>query len=583
MCGIFGVVGVKNAAKIVFNGLKKLEYRGYDSWGITVGGNNSLARERQLGKIGSAKINLPQSTISLGHTRWATHGKVTISNTHPHLDCTGKLSLVHNGIIENYQKLKQVLRSHQFHSETDSEVALHLIEENLKTNSLKNAVQRTFRKLTGLNAFILLSAQTEELVAVKTGSPLIIGLSEEYNLISSDVWALTDHTDRLIYLEDNQMASITAKRVIVYDALTGKKIKPKISRLNLKSQTSRLGKFRHYTEKEIYDQPKLIRTLAEIDKKTFQPVVKTIKSAKQVCLVGCGTAYFAALFGEYLLNQAGIEAESIVASEFNKNKALLRGNKIYIMLSQSGETIDVIEAVNLIKKHNLKVIGITNNQGSTLSRLADHTIQIQAGQETAVASTKAFSAKLSLLILLESMLKSKLSASRQLLTKISQFLDKLCLGDCREQIKRLASTIKHNNHLFVIGRLFSYPIALEAALKIKEISYIHAEALPGGELKHGPIALIENKTPCLVLAPNDQTYTDQISAAHEIKARGGYIIGISTKNNPVFDEYLQVPDLKQATVIAMTVITQLLAYDLATARGINPDKPRNLAKSVTVK
>lgn len=583
MCGIFGVVGVSNAAKVVINGLKKLEYRGYDSWGITVSKNGSLARERKLGKIGLATTNLPLSTIGLGHTRWATHGQVTVSNTHPHLDCTKKLCLVHNGIVENYLQLKQDLKSHQIKSETDSEVALHLIEEHLKTNSLKKSVQLAFSSISGLNAFILLNAKSDELIAVKNGSPLAIGLGKNCNLISSDVWALADHTERIIFLEDNQLAKITAHAVTIYDVLSGKKMKPKVCRLDLKSQKSRLGNFRHYMEKEIYDQADLLKTFAKTDKKILQPVVKAIKLASQVYLLGCGTASYAALFGEYLFNLSGIEAESIVGSEFTKNKALLHGNKAFIMLSQSGETIDVIEAVNLAKKAKLKVIGLTNNSSSTLARLADQSILLQAGQEVAVASTKAFTAKLSFLILLEATLKERLSEARQLLLKSGLFIQNLCQGQSRQQIKKLAVIIKDQSNLFAIGRLLSYPIALEAALKIKEVSYLHAEGLPGGELKHGPIALIEPKTPCLVLAPNDQTYPNQISAAHEIKARGGYIIGISVKDNPVFDEYLAVPDLKQATAIAMTVITQLLAYDLAVARGLNPDKPRNLAKSVTVK
>lgn len=584
MCGIFGIVGNnKKASKVVLEGLKKLEYRGYDSWGIVVNKNGSLKRERHTGKIGQAETKLPDSTIGLGHTRWATHGGVTIGNAHPHLDCTQKLSLVHNGIVENYRSIKTKLKAHQFQSETDSEVALHLIEENLKTLNPKEAVQSAFKSVTGMNAFILLNADVNELIAVKNGSPLTIGLGKSFNLISSDVWALLSHTNKVIFLEDNQLVRITSKKIQVFNALTGKKIKPKITTLNWQAEQSKLGKFHHYMEKEIHDQPKVIDNLARLDKLTLKAVSDQVKNAKQVYLLGCGTASYAALFGEYLFNMAGFNVESIVGSEFNKNKRLLSKDKAFVMLSQSGETIDVVEAVNLAKKSNIKIVGITNVLGSTLYRKADQNILLEAGQEVAVASTKAFTAKLSILIQLASLLEDNLSHAKKLINQSAQAVTKLCQGSQRRVIKKLTQSIKDQDNMFVIGRLLSYPIALEAALKIKEVSYIHAEGYAGGELKHGPIALIDQGTPCLVLAPKDQTYTDQISAAHEMKARGGYIIGISPENNPVFDVYLKVQDLEQATAIPITVVAQLLAYDLAVARGLNPDKPRNLAKSVTVK
>lgn len=584
MCGIFGIVGNnKKASKVVLEGLKKLEYRGYDSWGIVVNKNGSLKRERHTGKIGQAETKLPDSTIGLGHTRWATHGGVTIGNAHPHLDCTQKLSLVHNGIVENYRSIKTKLKAHQFQSETDSEVALHLIEENLKTLNPKEAVQSAFKSVTGMNAFILLNADVNELIAVKNGSPLTIGLGKSFNLISSDVWTLLSHTNKVIFLEDNQLVRITSKKIQVFNALTGKKIKPKITTLNWQAEQSKLGKFHHYMEKEIHDQPKVIDNLARLDKLTLKAVSDQVKNAKQVYLLGCGTASYAALFGEYLFNMAGFNVESIVGSEFNKNKRLLSKDKAFVMLSQSGETIDVVEAVNLAKKSNIKIVGITNVLGSTLYRKADQNILLEAGQEVAVASTKAFTAKLSILIQLASLLEDNLSHAKKLINQSAQAVTKLCQGSQRRVIKKLTQSIKDQDNMFVIGRLLSYPIALEAALKIKEVSYIHAEGYAGGELKHGPIALIDQGTPCLVLAPKDQTYTDQISAAHEMKARGGYIIGISPENNPVFDVYLKVQDLEQATAIPITVVAQLLAYDLAVARGLNPDKPRNLAKSVTVK
>lgn len=585
MCGIFGIVGAKdNAAQIVLSGLKKLEYRGYDSWGITVKKNSMLVRERHTGKINQAKTKLPPSSIGLGHTRWATHGGVTIGNAHPHLSCDQKLCLVHNGIVENFRPLKQKLvKNHKFSSETDTEVALHLIEENAKSSQLLKATQKSFKKITGMNALIVLSADTNQLVAVKNGSPLTIGISKGKTYISSDVWALLDHTNKVIFLEDNQMALLEPTGVKLYSVISGKPLKPKITTLNWQKEQSRLGSFHHYMEKEIFDQPKVLDTLSRLTKNQLQPITNAIKESPRTYILGCGTASYAALIGEYLLNMAGFNVDSIVGSEFKKNAALLDKNQAFIMLSQSGETIDVVEAVNLAKRAKMKIIGITNVLGSTLYRLSDYQVLLQAGQEVAVASTKAFTAKLAILIQLKFLLENKLKQGQDLINKSAKSVTQLFKPTYRKKIKTLAKTIKDKDHILVVGRLLSYPLAMETALKIKEVSYIHAEGYAGGELKHGPIALIEQNTPCIVLAPLDSTHTDTISSAHEMKARGGFIIGISPKNDPVFDFHLSVPDLKEATLIPMVVIAQLLAYDLAVARGLNPDKPRNLAKSVTVK
>jgi len=585
MCGIFGVIAKSdNAAQTVLNGLKKLEYRGYDSWGIAVKQNGKLVRERHVGKIGQAQTKLPKSTIGLGHTRWATHGGVTIGNAHPHLGCSQKLCLVHNGIVENFRPLKETLiKSHQFASETDTEVALHLIEEKAKKLSPFKAVQSSFKQVHGMNAFILLNADSEELIAVKNGSPLTIGLGKSANYISSDVWALLDHTNQVIFLEDNQLAQISQNKVKLFDAITGKALKPKITTLDWQAEQSRLGKFHHYMEKEIFDQPQILDNLARTDKSIIASVTQAIKTSSRAYFLGCGTASYAALFGEYLFDMTGVDVEAIVGSEFAKNQKILSKDSVFLMLSQSGETIDVVGAVNLAKTKKMKIIGITNVLGSTLYRKSDTKILLRAGQEVAVASTKAFTAKLAILMQMASQIENDLKPTQKLITQAAKATKDICYGKTRKQIKSLAKKIKDQDHMFVVGRLLSYPIALETALKIKEVSYIHAEGYAAGELKHGPIALIDQGTPCIVIAPNDQTYTDSISSAHEMKARGGFIIGISPKPDPVFDVCLKVPDLKQATAIPNTVIAQLLAYDLAIARGLNPDKPRNLAKSVTVK
>jgi len=569
MCGIFGVVGAdNNAAAVVMAGLKKLEYRGYDSWGITVKQDTKLVRERHVGKIGTAKTKLPASNIGLGHTRWATHGGVTVGNAHPHLDCTQTLCLVHNGIVENFRSLKEkLIRDHKFLSETDTEVALHLIEEQAKHLPLLSAVKQAFQQISGMNALILLSAKENELVAVKNGSPLIIGLGKDKNYISSDVWALLDHTNQMIFLEDNQIAQITGKQVKLFSVTTGKPIKPKVVTLNWQAEQSRLGRFHHYMEKEIFDQPKVLTNLAS---QNLNSIKKLIKPDRKTYFLGCGTAYYAALFAEYCFRFHGFEAEAVMASEYQKLIRLVKQDQLLIVLSQSGETIDIINSVKELTKKKIPIVALTNVLGSSLYRLADYKVLLGAGQEVAVASTKAFTAKLAIILILLGLDSNLIKAAAVMA------LD-------RKKIRTLSQTIKDCEHIFIIGRGLSYPIALEAALKIKEVSYIHAEAYAAGELKHGPIALIDKGTPAIIIAPNDETLTDMISSAHEIKARGGLIIGISPQDNPVFDIHLPVHDLKQATAIPLTVVAQLLAYDLAIARGLNPDKPRNLAKSVTVK
>ncbi|KKU87439.1 MAG: Glucosamine/fructose-6-phosphate aminotransferase, isomerizing [Candidatus Beckwithbacteria bacterium GW2011_GWC2_47_9] len=552
MCGIFGVVGKKpNAAEVVLGGLTKLEYRGYDSWGIAVSAKGRLVRERHVGKIGGAKTKLPPATIGLGHTRWATHGGVTEGNAHPHFDCHDRLCLVHNGIVENFLELKQKLKGHRFLSETDTEVAVHLFEDQ--------GLLQGFKKIIGMNAFILLDSTNDQLLAVKSGSPLIIGLGKEANYIASDVWALLDHTNKVIFMEDGQAATITQAGAEVVDAGSGRKIKPKIVTLNWQKEQSRLGKFHHYMEKEIYDQPKVLDNLSRLS-------LPPLKLNGKTFILGCGTASYAAAFADYLFDLSGVDVEAVVGSEFGKYEKLLKSSQTMILFSQSGETIDVVEAVALAKAKGLKIIGITNVLGSTLYRKSDVKILLSAGQEVAVASTKAFTAMLAVGLLL----------AKKPLGQTTQAVRRLLNGPARKKVKQLATTLKDSEHIFVVGRGLSFPIALEAALKIKEVSYIHAEAYAAGELKHGPIALIEKGTPCLV-------FGDCVNSAYEMKARGGLIIGIGPKPDKVFDVYLSVADLAEATAIPMVVIAQLLAYDLAVARGLNPDKPRNLAKSVTVK
>ena len=586
MCGIFGITGTKNnATQVVLEGLKKLEYRGYDSWGIVVKDKTSLAVDKHIGKIADAVPQLPSSNIGLGHTRWATHGGVTVANAHPFIDCSKTLSLVHNGIIENYLDLKQSLKhKHTFTSETDSEVILHLIEENAQDSDIKESVRQAFNLSHGLNAIIVVDAPTNTLIAAKSGSPLVIGLDKHQNVIASDLWSVLDITRKVIFLEDGELAVITPTAVNLFSLATGKHITPKIQTINWQEQVSQKGHYPHFMIKEIYEQPQLLLRLSDEAKGTAENLAQLIKSARGAFLAACGTAAYAALAGEYLFSRiAGRHINPAIGSEFIYHADFLTPESLLIALSQSGETIDTIQSVKLAQAKSAKTVAIVNVLGSTLYRITDEKILLNAGPEKAVASTKAFTAKLAILLLTASVLADKLTQGQQELIQASGALDTILESTYRKKIKQLAVDLHRQNNLFVVGRGQSYPAALESALKIKEVSYIHAEGLAGGELKHGTIALIEQGTPCIVIAPTDETYNDTLSGAMEMKARGGLIIGLSSRPNDIFDIYLPIPDCGNATIIPNVVLAQILAYELALARGLDPDKPRNLAKSVTVK
>lgn len=586
MCGIFGITGAKNnAAEVVLAGLKKLEYRGYDSWGIVVKANSHLTVDKHVGKITTATPSLPASNLGLGHTRWATHGGVTVANAHPFVDCNQKLSLVHNGIIENYLELKhQLHKPHTFTSETDSEVLLHLIEELSLKLLLPEAVRQAFSQARGLNAIIIVDANTNTLIAAKNGSPLVIGLGKQQNLIASDLWSVLDITRRVIFLEDGQLAVITPRKVDLTHIATGKSLTAPVQTINWQAEQSAKGNFPHFMIKEISQQPELLLRLTTEAVPAAQKLAALIKAARGTFLAACGTAAYAALAGQYFFSRlARRHVNPAIGSEFIYYAHFLTPQSLLIALSQSGETIDTIESVKLAQAQGALTVGIVNVLGSTLYRLAQEKILLNAGPEKAVASTKAFSAKLAILLLTASSLADRLAQGQAELRQAAAAVTALLQPAYRLKLTRLAANLHRHSHLFVVGRGQSYPAALEAAIKIKEVSYIHAEGLAGGELKHGPIALIDTGTPCLVIAPQDETYGDVISGAMEMKARGGRIIGISCQPNSVFDDYLPVSNCGQATIIPSVAVAQILAYELALARGLDPDKPRNLAKSVTVK
>lgn len=584
MCGVFGYIGSQsNAGELVFNGLKSLEYRGYDSWGVAVvakiKGKNIVTIKKRVGKIGSNNINdLPNGTIAFGHTRWATHGGVTQENSHPHLDCSGSIAVIHNGIFENYQHFKNKLikDGHKFYSETDTEVIAHLLESSdFKT---------VFNKMDGLNAVIAIDTRKKEILAARNGSPLVLGFGKKGNFLASDASALIPYTKDVYFLNDNEMAILSEKDVQILNVKNGKKIDYKIQKLNWSLSEGEKGRYPNFMLKEIYEQPKIISEIAINSSLTSQRVANLIKKSKGTYLVGCGTSSYACLAGSYLFSMISkFHINWAIGSEFGYHLNFLNKNSLVIALSQSGETMDILESIKKAQGQKAKIVSLINVLGSSLYRISDEKILIGAGPEKAVASTKAFTGMIAHLILLAYCLDEREKIGQEVLMKASRSTQKILSTKTIKNIKNIVDKIYKNKDIYVIGRGLSYPTALETALKIKEISYIHAEGLAAGELKHGPLALIEKGTPCIAFLPNDETYGANLAGAMEMKARGGFVIGISPKPHEVFDYFIKVEDANEATIIPNVVVAQLIAYYLTMKKGLDPDKPRNLAKSVTVK
>ncbi|MDP2649291.1 MAG: glutamine--fructose-6-phosphate transaminase (isomerizing) [bacterium] len=587
MCGIFGYVGKQdNAGEIVLEGIKLLEYRGYDSWGVAVKKGKAIAMEKYVGKIGDAKIKLPKSNIGIGHTRWATHGGVTVLNAHPHMDCKRQIAVIHNGIVENYEELRKILiqKGHKFVSETDTEVIAHLAEEYLKKEGFASAVRDTFNNLKGLNAVIILNSSSREIVAAKTGSPLVVGINSHGFFVASDTSGILKHTNKAIFLEDNQMVILGDKLKLI-NLPEGKEIKPNFQTVTWKFEQAEKGQFKHFFLKEISEQPKIVNNIALYYKEETKKLANLIDNAFGTFMVACGSASYSALAGTYLFSRiAKKHINFSIGSEFEYIEDYITPKTLVIPISQSGESVDVIEPVVNAKKKKATIVAVVNVLGSTLYRVSDHKILLGAGVEKSVVATKSLTAMLAVLMLTAYTLAKKQKEGEILLEKAAENIKIVLQKKYIDKIKLLAEELKQKEHIYVIGRGLSYAVALEVTLKLKEATYIHAEGFAGGELKHGVIALIEKGTPCIVIAPNDETYNDIISNATEIKARGGFIIGIGPRNNDIFDRFLETRDVKDATMIPQVVIAQLLAYYLALKRGIeDPDKPRNLAKSVTVK
>ncbi|OGM02974.1 hypothetical protein A3K72_03735 [Candidatus Woesearchaeota archaeon RBG_13_36_6] len=586
MCGIIAYKGKDDATNIVIDGLKKLEYRGYDSWGIATL-DKDLNLHKEVGRIGefnTDKLKLGKSFVALGHTRWATHGGVTISNAHPQLDCKKEIIVVHNGIIENYQEIKQELikKGHKFSSETDTEVIAHFIEENINLG-IRSAVVKLAKTIEGRNAIVFFYKPTKQIFALKKGAPLVLGVSKQGYFVASDIPAFIEHTRNVIFLDDDEGVEIN-KGATIFNTKTGKDIDKKIEEVNWNFEQAKKGKYESFTIKEIMQQSETIRLAAVQDEDKIKELSSIIKEAYGSFLIGCGTASYAALLGTYYFSKiAKKHLNFVVASEFLDHQHFLTDKSLVIAVSQSGETADILEAVETAKKHNAKIACVVNVMGSSLMRKSDYPFLMRAGPEISVISTKAFTSQIAVLLLLAYVSANRLNEGKRLLEETSEKIKGMLKPEFLKNIEELAEKLKNKQHIYVIGKGSNYPIALETALKIKEMSYIHAEGFASGELKHGVIALIEKGTPCIAIVSNDEHKNDVLSGAIEIKSRGGSIIGISPENNPAFDYWINVPDCGYASPIVNTIPAQLLAHNLAKLLKRDLDKPRNLAKSVTVK
>jgi glutamine---fructose-6-phosphate transaminase (isomerizing) len=596
MCGIFGLVGFNNkATEIVLNGLKKLEYRGYDSFGIGIQekANKTFTIHRQTGEIEHAKNPFPnlQTNFAIGHTRWATHGGVTEENAHPHTSNNKEIILVHNGIFENHQEVRKQLieKGYHFDSETDTEVAAVLLEELLKTNSTIKALQILSQTLHGRYALVVKVLSENKLYTIRNGSPVIIGVTNKnHYFIASDIPAFLEHTNIVNYLDDNQIVEFTIENDICekkfYDTLTLQEISKRDIQVDLNKEDSELGEFEHFMIKEIMEQKESLLRACNQDPELISEIASYINNSQDVYFVGCGTTGVVSMCARYLFAKiAKKKVHFEYGSEFSHLNEILEPNSVVIGISQSGETIDTLEAIEMANSKNCKTVCITNVENSTISRASDKTILINAGIEKAVASTKATTSQIGITMLLAFACINKSTQAKQILHDTSGKINDMLNPRYENILLKLAAKIKDTQDMYIIGKGINFPVAKEAAIKIQEITYIHAEAFAGGELKHGPLALIKEKTPVIAIASIDENYVDIISNATEIKSRGGFIIGISPKPNEIFDIWLKVPEHTVDAAIINLIPIQLLSYFIGILKNNNPDKPRNLAKSVTVK
>jgi len=612
MCGIIGYIGYRQAFPILINGLHRLEYRGYDSAGISLL-NNGLKIYKTHGKVSDLEACVIDKdlsgTVGMGHTRWATHGEPTDTNAHPHFSPSHKLAIIHNGIIENYKTLKEELisRDYQFKSETDTEVIIHLVEDIIKNEhvDIVEATRLALSQVIGAFAIVILSENNPDmLIAAKRGSPLVIGVGDDEYFVASDPSPIIEYTNKVVYLEDDEIAVIQKNKDLKIITIKNLEKTPYIQQLEMSLSQIEKGGYEHFMLKEIFEQPQSVkdsmRGRLSLAKQTIAlggivEYENRLLTAPRIILVGCGTSWHAGLVGEYLLEDlARIPVEVEYASEFRYRNPVLHENDVVIAISQSGETADTLAAVKLAKSKGAIPLGICNVVGSSIARETVAGSYTHAGPEIGVASTKAFTAQITILTMMALMLgykKGVIPKSRfiQHLHDLNEIAEKMqiTLEKTNEPIKHIASQFKDARNFLYLGRGYSYPVALEGALKLKEISYIHAEGYPAAEMKHGPIALIDENMPVVFIAPQSNIYDKTVSNIQEVKARKGIIISIVSEGDDTVkklsDYYIEIPKTQEFLVpLVATIPLQLLAYHIAVLRGCNVDQPRNLAKSVTV-
>ncbi len=610
MCGIVGYIGQKNSLPIILEGLHRLEYRGYDSAGVALINHNGLTIRKKAGKV-SELVNLIgneklEATLGIGHTRWATHGEPNDENAHPHWDCNNEIAIIHNGIIENYVTIKKKLlqEGHVIRTVTDTEVLVHLIEEMYKRcNDLFTAVRLALLEVEGTYGILVVSTrEPDKIIAARKGSPLIIGKGDGENLIASDASALIEHTRQVMYLEDGEVACLTRESVItktIYD----EEIIKQVDEITFDLEQIEKGGYEHFMLKEIHEQPESIRNslrgrlilnTGDVKLGGLEPVMDKLINAKRIILTACGTSWHAALVGKIMIEQlARIPVEVDYASEFRYRNPVLQPDDVMFVISQSGETADTLAALKETRKKGITSLGIVNVVGSTIARESEAGVYIHAGPEIGVASTKAFTSQLAVLGLIALMLgrkRGRLSeeVGKTLAADLLSVPEKVSkVFEHIDQIKYIAEEFRNVRNFLYLGRGSNFPTALEGALKLKEISYIHAEGYPAAEMKHGPIALIDENMPVVFIVPKDGIYDKVISNMQEVKARKGRIIAIANEDDNeiqnLADFVIRVPRTYSYFGPIVNVIPlQLLSYYMAVTRGCNVDQPRNLAKSVTV-
>ena len=613
MCGIIGYIGPKEVVPVLIDGLRRLEYRGYDSAGVAVVRNGAVNLRRSAGKLSNLEDVIVADPIAgdygVGHTRWATHGRPTEENAHPHRDCTGKIVVVHNGIIENYLELKQELQQqgHKFVTETDTEIVAHLVEREMKDDGLENAVRRALLLMRGLFALVLISADDpEKIVTVRNGPPIVVGLGDGEFFVASDIPAILSHTRDVVFLGDEEMAIITRTGVAFTDFF-GRPVSKATQRVLWDPIMAEKSGYKHFMLKEIFEQPTSAREtilgrVSQDSGKVFLEEIKIedaqLESIEHVAILACGTSWHAALVGKFMIEQvARLPVEVDYGSEYRYRHPIVTPNTLVVVITQSGETADTLAALREAKRHNPRSIAICNVVGSMATRETDGTLYTHAGPEIGVASTKAFTSQLVALYLLALRLAQgrgtlSLEGSKphvDALLQLPQLLDETL--KLAPEMEEIAARFHTRTDFLYLGRGINYPIALEGALKLKEISYIHAEGYPAGEMKHGPIALIDEQMPVVTLAPTDHVFEKMIGNMQEAKARGASVIALTTRGNhklwSILDRARDVAVELPATPALLTPIVmvlplQLLAYNIAVRRGCDVDQPRNLAKSVTV-